>query len=96
MIPFRVYIIPKWFSQPELDILDDLTANNSAVLASLGGPPRFPGEMAGVVQDSQDGDEELRRRGRQGGFEEEEEEEEEHYGVERRYSEHRRGSVRYR
>lgn len=97
MIPFRVYIIPKWFSQPELDILDDLTANNSAVLASLGGPPRFPGEaMAGVVQDSLDGDEELRRRGRQGGDEEEEEEEEEHYGVERRYSEHRSGSVRYR
>ncbi|KAI9375785.1 HCO3 transporter family-domain-containing protein [Aspergillus egyptiacus] len=44
MIPFRVWIIPRWFDQEELDILDDLTANNSAVLKSLGGPPRFPSE----------------------------------------------------
>lgn len=44
LTPFRVWIIPKWFSQEELDILDDLTANNKAVLASFGGPPRFPGQ----------------------------------------------------
>jgi hypothetical protein len=53
MIPFRVWIIPRWFSQSELDILDDLTANNSAVLKSLGGPPKFPGEKEenyGVVR----------------------------------------------
>lgn len=44
LIPFRVWVIPKWFSQEELDVLDDLTANNKAVLASFGGPPRFPGQ----------------------------------------------------
>ncbi|RAL03312.1 anion exchange family protein [Aspergillus ibericus CBS 121593] len=66
LIPFRVWTIPKWFSQEELDILDDLTANNTAVLASLGGPPRFPNAK------------------------------EQHYGLERSYSEHRRGSYRQR
>ncbi|GAB1192778.1 hypothetical protein APSETT444_001974 [Aspergillus pseudonomiae] len=66
LIPFRVWIIPKWFDQEDLDILDDLTANNSAVLASLGGLPRFPGAK------------------------------EQHYGLERSYSEHRRGSYRQR
>ncbi|PLB54685.1 hypothetical protein P170DRAFT_452394 [Aspergillus steynii IBT 23096] len=95
MIPFRVYIIPKWFSQPELDILDDLTANNAVVLASLGGPPRFPSERQeeGKGEEGNGNGEHglggLRRQ-------DEGEEEEEHYGVERRYSEHRRGSVRYR
>lgn len=44
MIPFRVWIVPRWFSQDELDVLDDLTANNAAVLESLGGPPKFPGQ----------------------------------------------------
>ncbi|RMJ23626.1 Anion exchange family protein [Aspergillus sp. HF37] len=44
LIPFRVWVIPKWFSQEELDVLDDLTANNKAVLASFGGTPRFPGQ----------------------------------------------------
>ena len=44
LIPFRVWVIPKWYSQDELDVLDNLTANNSAVLESLGGPPKFPGE----------------------------------------------------
>ncbi|KAH8428476.1 anion exchange family protein [Aspergillus melleus] len=93
MIPFRVYIIPKWFSQSELDILDDLTANNTAVLASLGGPPRFPGEGynhgigLGAGGEAGQGQGEEGRKGQQ---------EEEHYGVERRYSEQRRGSVRYR
>lgn len=44
LIPWRVWIIPKWFSQEELDVLDDLTANNAAVLESMSGPPNFPGE----------------------------------------------------
>ncbi|GFF39868.1 putative transporter C543.05c [Aspergillus udagawae] len=44
LIPFRVWVMPRWFSAEELDVMDDLTANNSAVLASLGGPPRFPGQ----------------------------------------------------
>lgn len=48
MIPFRVWVIPKWFSQEELDVLDDLTANNAAVLESLGGSPKFPGQERAV------------------------------------------------
>ncbi|KAF7714458.1 Bicarbonate transporter family protein [Penicillium ucsense] len=44
LIPFRVWIIPKWFSQDEISVLDDMTADNEAVLSSLGGAPRFPGE----------------------------------------------------
>ncbi|KAH1663480.1 hypothetical protein KXW65_007846 [Aspergillus fumigatus] len=44
LIPFRVWIMPRWFSVEELDVMDDLTANNSAVLASLGGPSQFPGQ----------------------------------------------------
>ncbi|KAJ9324663.1 hypothetical protein DTO027B5_168 [Paecilomyces variotii] len=43
LIPFRVYVIPKWFNQHQLNVLDDLTANNKCVLESLGGEPRFPG-----------------------------------------------------
>ncbi|RAL07352.1 anion exchange family protein [Aspergillus homomorphus CBS 101889] len=43
LIPFRVWVMPKWFSKDDLDVLDDLTADNSTVLASLGGTPRFPG-----------------------------------------------------
>jgi hypothetical protein len=67
LIPFRVWVIPKWFSQDEIGVLDDMTANNKAVLASLGGPPRFPGEKHP-----------------------------ENYGIERRYSEHRKGVNRQR
>ena len=48
LIPLRVWALPKWFSQRELDVLDDLTANNSAVLGSLGGPPVFPGQTGPV------------------------------------------------
>ncbi|KAK2766087.1 hypothetical protein FQN54_007602 [Arachnomyces sp. PD_36] len=44
LIPLRVYWMPKWFTQHELDVMDDLTADNDAVLASLGGAP----VMAGV------------------------------------------------
>ena len=42
LIPLRTHVIPKWFDKQELKILDDLTANNSCVLASLGGPPDLP------------------------------------------------------
>jgi hypothetical protein len=31
--------MPRWFTAQELSALDDLTANNKAVLASLGGGP---------------------------------------------------------
>lgn len=67
LIPFRVWIIPKWFSGDEIGVLDDMTANNEAVLASLGGPPKFPGEER--LQDC---------------------------GIERRYSEQKRGISRQR
>ncbi|PKX92872.1 anion exchange family protein [Aspergillus novofumigatus IBT 16806] len=36
LIPFRVWVMPRWFSAEELDVMDDLTVNNSA--------PRFPGQ----------------------------------------------------
>ncbi|OJD33490.1 hco3-transporter family protein [Diplodia corticola] len=39
LIPLRTHVLPKVFTRHELDVLDDLTANNSAVLASLGGAP---------------------------------------------------------
>ena len=39
LIPLRTFIMPKWFSAKELFALDALTANNKAVLASLGGRP---------------------------------------------------------
>lgn len=42
LIPLRTHIIPKWFDKQELEVLDDLTANNPCVLASLGGPPDLP------------------------------------------------------
>ncbi|OJJ62108.1 hypothetical protein ASPSYDRAFT_76052 [Aspergillus sydowii CBS 593.65] len=48
MIPFRVWVLPRWFSDEELGILDDLTASNSAVLGSLGGMPSFAGERRGI------------------------------------------------
>jgi hypothetical protein len=39
LIPLRTFLMPRWFTRRELDVLDDLTANNKAVLASLGGAP---------------------------------------------------------
>ncbi|PGH11478.1 hypothetical protein AJ79_04853 [Helicocarpus griseus UAMH5409] len=42
LIPLRVWIMPRWYSQRELEVLDDLTANNKVVLASLGGAPELP------------------------------------------------------
>ncbi|KAK9242020.1 HCO3 transporter family-domain-containing protein [Lipomyces tetrasporus] len=42
LIPLRVLCLPKWFTQRELEVMDDLIANNKAVLASLGDAPRLP------------------------------------------------------
>ena len=43
MIPFRVWVLPSMFTGRELQVMDDLTANNKAVLASFDGPPELPG-----------------------------------------------------
>lgn len=62
LIPLRVWALSKWFSEKELDVLDDLTANNKAILGSLGGPPKFPrkaehghGRLAGRYSERQHG-----------------------------------------
>jgi hypothetical protein len=66
LIPLRTFLMPKWFTEHELNVLDALTANNPAVLVSFGGTPaalknvkeegvtdlgRFPSERTGS-QDS--------------------------------------------
>ncbi|KAL4944174.1 hypothetical protein BDV06DRAFT_210474 [Aspergillus oleicola] len=56
LIPFRVWVIPRWFSQAELGVLDDLTANNSAVLKSLGGPPRWKVDGRGAGTEAEMGE----------------------------------------
>ncbi|KAF2637271.1 HCO3 transporter family protein [Massarina eburnea CBS 473.64] len=47
LIPLRTFLMPRWFSVEELSVLDDLTANNKAVLASLGRRPR---RMRGLTE----------------------------------------------
>lgn len=42
LIPLRIMLVPKWFTLKELQILDDFTATNKMVLASLGGQPGLP------------------------------------------------------
>ncbi|OJD22976.1 hypothetical protein ACJ73_05673 [Blastomyces percursus] len=42
LIPLWVTLMPKWFTLKELEVMDDLTANNKVVLASLGGAPILP------------------------------------------------------
>lgn len=44
LIPLRIKLIPRWFTLKELQILDDFTATNKTVLASLGGKPVLPEE----------------------------------------------------
>ena len=44
LIPLRILFVPKWFTLKELQILDDFTATNPIVLASLGGKPGLPEE----------------------------------------------------
>ncbi|KAF2460343.1 HCO3 transporter family-domain-containing protein [Lineolata rhizophorae] len=84
LIPLRVYCLPKMFSAHELHVMDDLTADNKAVLASLGGAPLLPEvRMA----------RERHARGEATGYLPHEEEE---YGLERKYSERRRGVSRQR
>ncbi|KAH8707614.1 HCO3 transporter family-domain-containing protein [Phaeosphaeriaceae sp. PMI808] len=39
LIPLRTFLMPKWFTEHELNIMDDMTATNPAVLVSLGGTP---------------------------------------------------------
>ncbi|KAM0138971.1 hypothetical protein ACHAO1_003303 [Botrytis cinerea] len=41
LIPFRWAIMPRFFTVAELEVMDDLTANNKVVLASLGGAPKL-------------------------------------------------------
>jgi hypothetical protein len=54
--------MPRWFTAPELSVLDDLTANNKAVLASLGGRPAKMKEYAEDDGDDDD-NEDLQMRG---------------------------------
>ena len=42
LIPLRILLVPMWFTLTELEILDDFTATNGIVLASLGGKPGLP------------------------------------------------------
>lgn len=44
LIPLRIILVPKWFTLKELQVLDDFTATNKMVLASLGGKPALPEE----------------------------------------------------
>jgi hypothetical protein len=39
LIPIRTLLMPKWFTEHELNVMDDLTATNPAVLVSFGGTP---------------------------------------------------------
>ena len=53
LIPFRYYIVPKFFSPEELAILDAPTADAAAVLASLGHEPeRVTGVGVRIAQDT--------------------------------------------
>ncbi|KAK4102628.1 hypothetical protein N658DRAFT_423367 [Parathielavia hyrcaniae] len=42
LIPLRILLVPRWFTLKELEIMDDFTATNKMVLASLGGQPGLP------------------------------------------------------
>ena len=39
LIPLRTFLIPRWFSEHELNVLDAFTADNPSVLVSFGGTP---------------------------------------------------------
>lgn len=39
----RIFLMSRWFEQKELEIMDDFTADNEVVVASLGGMPQLPG-----------------------------------------------------
>ena len=55
LIPLRTYLMPRWFTVHELEVMDDLTCTNPQVLASLGGAPVLP-------ENSKTGDWGLERR----------------------------------
>jgi hypothetical protein len=59
LIPLRTFLMPRWFTAQELSVLDNLTANNKAVLASLGGRPAKLKEYA--EEDDDDEDPQMRR-----------------------------------
>ncbi|RYO85992.1 hypothetical protein DL764_009077 [Monosporascus ibericus] len=42
LMPMRILVLPRWFRLEELQVLDDFTATNKMVLASLGGKPALP------------------------------------------------------
>ena len=42
LIPLRILVVPRWFTLHELQVLDEFTATNDIVLASLGGMPQLP------------------------------------------------------
>jgi hypothetical protein len=42
LIPLRTHLMPYWFTLKELQVLDEFTVTNKAVLASLGGKPILP------------------------------------------------------
>lgn len=42
LIPVRIFLVPKWFSLDELQIMDEFTATSPVVLGSLGGKPGLP------------------------------------------------------
>ncbi|KAF2107418.1 anion exchange family protein [Lophiotrema nucula] len=44
LIPLRIVLMPNLFTKKELSVLDALTADGEAVLASLGGRPEMDGE----------------------------------------------------
>jgi len=39
LIPLRVWVMPGWFGDHELAVLDGLTADSASVLVSFGGSP---------------------------------------------------------
>jgi hypothetical protein len=55
LIPLRTFLMPRWFTEHELNVMDDLTATNPAVLVSFGGTP------AGMNKDKEEGVDDLGR-----------------------------------
>ncbi|KAL8278439.1 hypothetical protein RQP46_009129 [Phenoliferia psychrophenolica] len=68
LIPVRYYLVPRFLTADELDVLDAPTANSAAVLVSLGGPlpdtrkPDSNDIEAAVVQDEKEVSDGPRRR----------------------------------
>jgi hypothetical protein len=59
LIPLRTFLMPKWFTDHELNVLDALTANNPTVLVSFGGTPsgmKGSEETVGGVDDEETGE----------------------------------------